>query len=63
MIETQVKPCSGCGKVAGWWSAMSESSMVFFEANGDIKEERLFFRKRKHCAECDRDITDCVSKT
>lgn len=56
----QLKPCPECGKEEGWWSSLQRHSMVFHNAEGEKTEHRLYEAKRKQCAHCNADITDCV---
>jgi hypothetical protein len=61
-IESQKKPCPECGQLAGWWSGIAtKKSMIFHKPNGNIQEERIVESKRKHCANCDAEVTECIS--
>jgi hypothetical protein len=60
MSEEQIQPCPECGDRAGWWSAMKPHSMCIFKPNGEPSDMRIFYKKRKHCATCNHDITSCI---
>lgn len=63
MIEEQTEPCSHCGKLAGWWSALNRKmSMVFHAPNGDVTERRIVESKEKRCACCDNAVTNAVKR-
>lgn len=59
MIE-QHEDCPNCRAFKGWWSNVVKPSMVFHEANGEIKERRVYEGTKKYCVECDFDITECI---
>lgn len=61
IMAKQLKPCPSCGKTEGWWSSLERKSMVFRSADGEKLEHRIFESKRKYCANCDSEITECVS--
>ncbi len=58
---TQTKPCPECGQTSGWWCVLDRKSMVFRGPDGGKTEHRIFEKKEKHCANCDADVTKCVS--
>lgn len=58
---TQIKPCPKCAGRHGWWVALQRNSMVFRSATGEKLEHRLFEQKKKHCANCDADVSKCVA--
>ena len=61
-LEEQTQPCPKCGAWAGWWSPIQRNlSMVFHDRYGEITESRIVESKRKQCAACDADVTECVS--
>lgn len=56
----QIKPCPHCGVLGGWWSPLNRKSMVFRNAAGEKTEHRIFESKRKHCSNCDMEISEVI---
>lgn len=58
----QTKECPSCHLMSGWWSSTIKPSMVIYSPTGEKLEHRIYEQKRKHCMNCDTDITKCVEE-